>query len=83
MTHREYASAFHVITGHRKTEQHTELDYATLAKLDGTLVFLMSLSNLPAIAASLIQQGKSPDTPAAGDPAGNNRTAACGDGSAF
>ena len=65
VTHREYAPAFHVITGHRKTEQHTELDYATLAKLDGTLVFLMSLSNLPAIAASLIQQGKSPDTPAA------------------
>ena len=57
VTHREYAPAFHVITGHRKTEQHTELDYATLAKLDGTLVFLMSLSNLPAIAASLIQQG--------------------------
>ena len=65
VTHREYAPAFHVITGHRKTEQHTELDYATVAKLDGTLVFLMSLSNLPAIAASLIQQGKSPDTPAA------------------
>ena len=31
VTHREYAPAFNVITGHRKTEQHTELDYATLA----------------------------------------------------
>lgn len=65
VTHREYAPAFHVITGHRKTAQHAELDYAVLAKLDGTLVFLMSLTNLPQIAASLIQNGKSPETPAA------------------
>lgn len=60
-----YAPAFHVITGHCKTEQHAELDYATLAKLDGTLIFLMSLSNLPQIAAALIQNGKPSETPAA------------------
>ena len=65
VTHRAYAPAFHVITGHRKTEQHAELDYATLAKLDGTLIFLMSLSNLPQIAAALIQNGKPSETPAA------------------
>ena len=65
VTHRAYAPAFHVITGHCKTEQHAELDYATLAKLDGTLIFLMSLSNLPQIAAALIQNGKPSETPAA------------------
>lgn len=65
VTHRDYASSFHVITGHKKMGNQPELDYATLAKLDGTLVFLMSLTNLSHIAAALMANGKSPDTPAA------------------
>lgn len=40
-------------------------DYETLAKLSGTLVFLMGLSNLEKIAEQLLRYGKAPDTPAA------------------
>lgn len=40
-------------------------DYETLAKLDGTLVFLMGLSNLEKIAERLLRYGKAPRTPAA------------------
>ena len=43
----------------------TVLDYATLAKEEGTLVFLMGLKNLPSIASNLIANGKDPKTPAA------------------
>lgn len=66
VTHREYASSFHVITGHEgshKTEN--VLDYETLAREEGTLVFLMGLKNLPNIVTSLIAHGKDPETPAA------------------
>ncbi|WP_302337587.1 uroporphyrinogen-III C-methyltransferase [uncultured Ruminococcus sp.] len=65
VTHRDHASSFHVITGHRKASRQEESDGAALAKLEGTLAFLMSLGNLPRIADTLIQGGKSPGTPAA------------------
>lgn len=65
VTHRDYASSFHVITGHTQSDPKNEPDYAVLAKLDGTLVFLMGLTNLPHIAAALIKNGKATDTPVA------------------
>lgn len=64
ITHRDYASSFHVITAHLKdTEQ--SLDWKVLSQLKGTLVFLMGVSNLKTIAEKLIEQGKSKETPAA------------------
>lgn len=66
VTHRDHASSFHVITGHEKTHKTTNiLDYATLAKEEGTLIFLMGLKNLPNIVKNLIENGKNPKTPAA------------------
>ena len=66
VTHRDHASSFHVITGHEGNHKSgTVLDYATLAKEEGTLVFLMGLKNLPSIASNLIANGKDPKTPAA------------------
>ena len=66
VTHRDYASSFHVITGHESASKTgTVLDYATLAREEGTLVFLMGLHNLPNIASQLIANGKDPKTPAA------------------
>lgn len=66
VTHREHASSFHVITGHEGTHKEKEvLDYETLAKEEGTLVFLMGLKNLPNIVCSLMADGKDPRTPAA------------------
>ena len=65
VTHRDFASSFHVITGHEGSHKkgETVLDYATLAKEEGTLVFLMGLKNLPNIVSSLIENGKDPATP--------------------
>ncbi|MBR0382764.1 MAG: hydroxymethylbilane synthase [Eubacterium sp.] len=66
VTHRDYASSFHVITGHEGDHKKGEnvLDYSTLAKEEGTLIFLMGLKNLPNIVENLIANGKDPATPA-------------------
>lgn len=67
VTHRKIARSFHVITGHRAAGGEITLteQLDTLAKLEGTLVFLMGLHHLEEITAGLIQGGKSADTPAA------------------
>ena len=61
VTHRECASSFHVFTGHRV--DNGELDYSSIAHMEGTLVFLMSMKNLHIISEKLIQQGKDENTP--------------------
>lgn len=63
VTHREVAQSFTVITGHTAGTR-TE-DYAALAKLKGTLLFLMGIHSLETITRSLIENGKDKDTPAA------------------
>lgn len=66
VTHRGVARSFHVITGHtQNSEKGPDYDYETLGKMEGTLVFLMGLSNLKEIADNLIGAGKPADTPAA------------------
>ncbi|MCK8060521.1 MULTISPECIES: uroporphyrinogen-III C-methyltransferase [unclassified Fusibacter] len=64
ITHRSYASSFHVITGHLK-EDELDHDWAAIAKYEGTLVFLMGLSNLERITGHLMGGGKDPSTPVA------------------
>lgn len=61
VTHRGAATSFHVITGHEKNGGET-VDYKALAKLSGTLVFLMGLSNAKVISENLIKNGKGGDT---------------------
>ncbi len=63
VTHRKTARSFTVVTGH--TADGTGENYEALAKLDGTLIFLMGLKAADAIAQNLIRCGKDPDTPAA------------------
>jgi uroporphyrinogen III methyltransferase/synthase len=66
VTDRRYASSFHVITGHESGQKgNPVLDYETLAREEGTLVFLMGLKNLEEICGQLIAHGKPADTPAA------------------
>lgn len=66
VTQRHLASSFHVITGHEGThKEKTVLDYATLAKEEGTLIFLMGLKNLRRIVEQLMLHGKSQETPVA------------------
>ena len=55
VTHRDHASSFHVITGHEGSHKESKvLDYATLAKEEGTLIILIGLKNLPNILKNLI-----------------------------
>jgi uroporphyrinogen III methyltransferase/synthase len=66
VTHRDFVSSVHIITGHEKPEKNeSNIDYALLAKLKGTLIFLMGLANLPGICRNLIKHGKPAQTPAA------------------
>lgn len=64
VTHRDHASSFHVITGHLQQGKDPQ-DWATLAKLQGTLVILMGMSQIDSICQQLIEHGKSATTPAA------------------
>ena len=66
VTHRGLSQSFHVITGHTGSGGNTLTEnYETLSKLDGTLVFLMGLSNLSNIVDKLVSNGKDISTPAA------------------
>ncbi|MGL5753393.1 MAG: uroporphyrinogen-III C-methyltransferase [Paraclostridium sp.] len=65
ITHRDYASSFHVITGHLKDDENDDLNWNALANNEGTLVFLMGIANLNKISSNLIKEGKSKDTPVA------------------
>lgn len=66
VTHRGVGRSFHVITGHTKDGEETlPDDMETLARLQGTLVFLMGLRNIEKITEELMRYGKSPNTPAA------------------
>ena len=64
VTHRGINTSFHVFTGHTKIDG-SEHDFSTIAKLDGTLIFLMGLGNLEKIVENLVENGKKVDTPVA------------------
>lgn len=55
----------HLITGHRKKDGALSLDYPALVRLNGTLVFLMSLATAGEIARGLMDAGMASDMPAA------------------
>ena len=44
VTHRDYTSSFHVITGHTRRDVKPDIDYEALVKLNATLIFLMVVS---------------------------------------
>ncbi|SDY77734.1 uroporphyrinogen-III C-methyltransferase [Tindallia californiensis] len=62
VTHRHVSPSFHVITGHEDPTQDESLDYEILAKLTGTLIFLMGVGRLERITNQLIEYGKDPNT---------------------
>ena len=65
LTHRAYTASVAFITGHRKFGNEADVNWEGHARSRGTLVFLMGMKNLPAIARRLIRYGRSPDTPVA------------------
>ena len=78
VTHRGMSRGLHIVTAHTAgTADGLPEDMDVLAKLSGTLVFLMGLSRLDTIAARLIGAGKDPLTPAAVISGGNAPEPAC------
>lgn len=65
VTHRDFCSSLHIITGHTKKNDEADIDYEALVRLKGTLVFLMGVSAMPKICQGLLEGGMSPDMPAA------------------
>ncbi|MGH3445049.1 MAG: uroporphyrinogen-III C-methyltransferase, partial [Nocardioidaceae bacterium] len=66
VTHRGVAHEFTVVTGHLPPgHPDTLVDWDAVARLRGTLVLLMAVHNLPAIAGRLSSAGREPATPVA------------------
>ena len=65
VTHRDYTSSFHVITGHKKKNGSLDIDFKALVDLNATLVFLMGVSALEYIVNQLMEAGIDPAMPAA------------------
>jgi uroporphyrinogen III methyltransferase/synthase len=66
LTHRKFTSTVAFVTGHEdplKTE--SSIDWESLARGIGTIVFLMGVKNLPHIVAKLVENNMPPDMPAA------------------
>jgi len=65
ITHREYASSFHVITGHGKNNENPNIDYEALVRTKGTLVFMMGVGAIEDICLGCIAGGINKGMPAA------------------
>ncbi|HZZ36891.1 MAG TPA: uroporphyrinogen-III C-methyltransferase [Caulobacteraceae bacterium] len=64
LTHRGAAQAVTFVTGHAASGGEPDLDWASLARANQTVVIYMGLSTAPAIAARLIAAGRAGSTPA-------------------
>jgi uroporphyrin-III C-methyltransferase len=64
LTHRGLAQAVTFVTGHGASGGEPDLDWASLAKANQTVVIYMGLTSAPAIAARLIGAGRAGSTPA-------------------
>ncbi|MGQ9366663.1 uroporphyrinogen-III C-methyltransferase [Azospirillum sp. ST 5-10] len=65
LTHRGLASGVRFVTGHCRDDRALDLNWASLADPDTTLVFYMGLASLPEIRRRLVAAGLDPATPAA------------------
>ena len=66
VTHRGYASAVTIITGHEDpTKGESALNFRALAQMKGTIVILMGIKRLGENVDALMVNGKSRDTPVA------------------
>lgn len=65
VTHRDYTSSVHIITGHAKKNGTLNIDFDALVRHGGTLVFLMSVASASEILHGLMQAGMTQNMPAA------------------
>ncbi|MDC7287043.1 uroporphyrinogen-III C-methyltransferase [Blautia schinkii] len=80
VTHRDFCSSLHIITGHKRAGQEYDIDFQALVHTKGTLVFLMGVTALADICKGLLDAGMDPQMPAAvlqkGTTAGQKRVVA-------
>lgn len=80
VTHRDFTSSLHIITGHKKQGEAYDIDFEALVRTKGTLVFLMGVGALGDICHALMQAGMEETMPAAilqkGTTAGQKRIVA-------
>lgn len=65
VTHRDFCSSVHIITGHKRAGEEYDIDFDALVRSRGTLVFLMGIAAMPDIIKGLTDAGMDPETPAA------------------
>ena len=65
VTHRDFCSSVHIITGHKRADHSYDIDFKALVNTKGTLVFLMGIAALPDICKGLLDAGMDPEMPAA------------------
>lgn len=65
VTHREHGSSLHIFTGHPSAHGSGLPEFSVLARLGGTLVFLMGVSAAGRICEGLVSAGMPAETPAA------------------
>jgi uroporphyrinogen III methyltransferase/synthase len=80
VTHRDFCSSLHIITGHKREGKKYDINFRALVETKGTLVFLMGVTALGDICQGLLENGMDPDMPAAilqkGTTAGQKRIVA-------
>lgn len=80
VTHRDFCSSLHIITGHKRAGEEYDIDFQALVRTRGTLVFLMGVTALGDIMNGLLDAGMEPSMPAAilqkGTTAGQKRIVA-------
>lgn len=65
VTHRDFCSSVHIITGHKRAGHEYDIDFDALVRSRGTLIFLMGIAAMPDIIKGLTDAGMDPGTPAA------------------
>ena len=64
VTHRAHATSVTLVTGH-ESDETTGVDWQSLARMSGTIVFLMGVANLPLIVRKLRENGAPASRPVA------------------
>ena len=57
VTHRDFCSSVHVITGHKRAGESYNIDFEALVRTKGTLVFLMGITAMEDICKGLLEAG--------------------------
>lgn len=65
LTHREYSSSLHILTGHARRDGELDIDFESLARTKGTIVVLMSVASMKEIVSGFLTAGMDETMPAA------------------